>query len=124
MVKIKLKNNFPEIVGLKNEERPIHLLEDSEKTLYLITDINIFSHRMLIGKENDEMSPVESVRVKTYRDGGTTEIEFLKDNKKGEIYVPSSFKEGLSSKLRFEGEEKELKKVGYDSPYLFSVWKR
>ncbi len=71
------------------------------------------------------MSSVNKViKVESYRDGGTTKIEFVKDSERGEIYVPSSLNEGLQSMLKFKGEQKELKKVGYTSPYLFNVWRK
>jgi hypothetical protein len=79
---------------------------------------------MLTGKEGEEMDSVDKViSVNCYRDGGTTEIKFINDSEKGEIYVPSSLKERLHSTLKFKGEKRELKKVGYDCAYLFNVWK-
>jgi len=132
MVKIKLEDNFSNIIGLKKGERPLHLLEDEDKIFYLITEWDYSSEKpenapaesIFVGNENEEMASVGKViKIVTYRDGGTTEIEFIKDSEKGEIYVPSSFKKGLPSTLTFKGERKELTKVGYTGPF-FSAWKK
>jgi hypothetical protein len=117
------------ILGLEENERPVHLLTDEDRNFYLATDsyfdicTDRFRHRLFMGGEDLVLSEVDEVkRFETYRDGGTTEIDFVINSKDGHIYVPSAFKEGLSARLDFEGTSRELKKVGYDSPYLFSVW--
>jgi hypothetical protein len=132
MVRIKLEDRFPNIIGLKEWEEPLHLLEDSDNIFYLIScwdyltrrPENSPNNRIFIGNEDEEMNSVDKViKIECYRDGGTTEIEFMKDSEKGTIYVPNVFEydKGCPARLKFKGDEKELKKVGYTSAYLFNV---
>src|SRR3989344_8013812 len=133
MVKIRLENRFPNIIGLEDWERPLQLLEDIDKILYLVISWDYSTNRpkncpinrVFIGNENEEMNSVDRViKLETYRDGWTTEVEFVKDSEKGEIHIPSSFNKRSQSILRFKGQQKELKKVGYTCPYLFNVWRK
>jgi hypothetical protein len=129
MVKVSLETKLPDIQGLEEGQQPLHLLQDADLVLYLVTDayelrdqLKNFpsSGRVFIGRENEEMIPVDKVlRLNTYRDGGTTEVWFIIDDQKGEIQVPAPIHQGIPT-LIFGGEEKELRKVGYRGAYLFN----
>jgi len=130
MVKIRLEGKFPNIIGLEDWERPLHLLEDNSNVLYLVTDWDYSSvkpsnspkNKIFIGSEDEHMESVDEViKVESLRDGGTTEIEFIKDSERGNIYIPSSLKKGLPSILTYMGKKSELRKMGYEGAYLFSV---
>lgn len=125
MVRIKLENNLPNITGLGNGEKPLHLLKDSEDVFYLVThnddlkDIILGRGKVYIGKENEEMKPAGQVAsVMSMRDGGTTIIDFLDGSEKGHIYVPSSLHKGEKSTFDFKGETKKLSKFGYERAYF------
>lgn len=125
-IRIKLNKTSPEIYGLEQNERPMHLLADDEELLYLATSIGIFEHRLFVGKRDSPFSAVDKiVRFETYRDGGTTEIDFILNSKEGRIYVPPSpFKQGALPQLDFDGITRNLTAVCDYPAYLFNAYHR